>query len=59
VNIDQVDWKSTFIVKLQMDQADDEQEVRLFKGVPIKIKELTVNEKEVDVSNLKKLTFKA
>lgn len=59
VSLDQVDWKSTFIVKLQIDHADDEQEVRLFKGVPIKIKELSVDGEEVDVSELKKLTFKA
>ena len=53
-----VDWVKT--LRLNISQtSEEEKEIRLFKNTPIKIEELYINKKMIDITKLKEKTFKA
>jgi hypothetical protein len=51
VEIDEkyVDWKTTFEMNMNPNFSE-EKEIRLFKNTPIRLKSLTINDDEVDIS---------
>lgn len=51
-----VDWEKTFEMNMHP-YFSEEKEIRLFKNTPIKIKKITLNDNEVDISMLENKTF--
>jgi len=58
VNENTIDWTTTLQANIDY-STGDEKEITLFKGTPIKIKEMWMNDEQVDISKLKDKTFKA
>lgn len=48
VELDKIDWEGTFLVKLRIDQSDEEMEIRLKEGVEIDLTSITIEGEEVD-----------
>jgi hypothetical protein len=51
-----VDWKTTFEMNMNPNFSE-EKEIRLFKNTPIKLKKLTVNDNEIDISIFRNKIF--
>lgn len=54
-----VDWYETLVVLLDLTSGELEQEIRLFKGLPLKIKALYQNDTELNISSIEDKTFYA
>lgn len=54
-----VNWYETFFVRLDLTLGEMEEEIRLFKGTPLKLISLEEGGKEVDISEIRDKTFYA
>jgi hypothetical protein len=58
VKEEHVNWIDTYRLNLEP-CSEEEKEIRLFKNTPLKIEELYINKKNVDISSIKNKIFKA
>jgi len=52
-----VDWKRTIRANIEPAIGDDEKEITLNKGIPLKIVSIEINDRPIDVSQLQNKTF--
>jgi len=56
---DYIDWKGTLIANMDPSIGEDEKEIRLARGTPIKIEEIEMDGKTLDIIPIKDKIFKA
>lgn len=54
-----VNWYDTFMARMDLTLGDEEREIRLFKGTPLKLLNLYLDGEELNISNIKDKIFYA
>ena len=54
-----VDWNETILANIHPVTGEEEKEITLFKGTPINIKSIKVDNEEIDITHIKDKVFKA
>ena len=59
INEKYIDWESTIQLNMDPNIGEDEKEIRLFKGTPLKILKLIKNNEELNINKIKNKIFYA